>query len=288
MKRHRGFGCLIEALDARRLLASAAPYLGTYSGTETYLVNGVQQTATETVTISATSKVSALDRDHDVKMAIRELIGPEASLDSVVDVALTTDDSPDAFVPSTGHETAQAETIYSGDFPSSIGTGNVLIQGSELSFSATINNGIFSTSPFSFDGNKVATKAVKSAAPAATTPKVTTLSLNQVLKANPAFGIFKGHMTLASNNKQFTTSATIAKNSKGHTAIAFQLVDTGIGTIEIDSVIHPTHTGSFTLDLGDSSVDGIFGGHITHTGRLILDLTVPGVSIVVGSQKRHG
>jgi hypothetical protein len=203
--------------------------------------------------------------------------------------------SPGDAAPLAAHsQTHGAQTLasdaYIAYFPSSLGLGTLQVFNGELTIFGTIDSGIFPAMTLNFDGTKVAAKKAKAASlkTAPSTPStLTTLAVRQTLKRNPALGTFKGHMTRAKDGTEFKTTAVVADNKNGHPAIDFQLVDTGFGTIEIQSVIHPTHTGSFTLDLGSGPADGVLMGHITHTGRLVLHLNVRGTSDLVGTQTHH-
>jgi hypothetical protein len=287
----------IEVLEPRRLLSSTPSFVGTYSGTETYTLAGRQVQVPETVTISpmaTKSSASKVASTQDPRVVLTALLplAPEAIMDLIVLVTLFPTDNGKSVsaVEASGNATARSTTGYVASLPPAYGPeGTLQVLGSTLTLSGDLTTGIFPVDSFSFEGTKVTPK--KSTASALSQPKrppITTLGVTQALKASPDLGTFKGHMTRQSDGTVFKTSAVISNNKKGKPAIHFSLVEPGVGTIEIDSEIKPTHTGSFTLDLGDSSIDGIFGGHITHTGRLVLDLTVPGTSILVGSQKRHG
>ena len=286
----------METLESRRLLSSTPSFVGSYSGTETYTLAGQQVQVPETVTLapvvnkSSVSTVAITAKQLAVLEALVPL-APVAYMDVRVEIGFfPSPDEGQSISEASGKETPLSSTEEVGSLPSAFGPeGMVQVVGSTLTMSGDLTTGIFPVDSFNFEGTKVTPK--KSTASALSEPQpppITTLGINTAFKANPILGKFKGHMTRQSDSTEFTTSAVVADNKKGKPAISFSLADPGAGTIVIQSEIHPTHTGSFTLDLGDSSIDGILGGHITHTGRLVLDLTLPGFSILVGSQKRHG
>jgi hypothetical protein len=285
----------IEILEPRRLLSSTASLEGTYSGIETYTQDGRQIQVAQKFTIGPEiqkSSTTALQiPGGDVALYLNIVFNPEAVLNFAGNVKVTKTPPHASALDSQSSGTSMlASTEYVGSLPSAFGPDGVIqTDGNTLTVSGELTTGIFPVDAFSFQGSKIAaSKSSASALSKSQRPPITTLGTIQTLKANPILGKFKGHMTRQSDSTEFTTSAVIADNRKGKPAISFSLVEPGVGTIEIQSEIHPTHTGSFMLDLGSSSIDGIFGGHITHTGRLVLDLTLPGISILLGSQKRHG
>jgi hypothetical protein len=291
---------LIESLESRTLLASTAPFFGSYTGTDTYSFDGKTHKDTVTVVISPISSTSAYTAQSDstaAQIAVARSLGPLAQIN--IGEQLFFNDSPAAVPQSrtanSGNLSPLSTNDFVGSFPSKLGSGTVQIDGNSLTIRGTVDTGIFMPTTINFSGTKVVKKSAVAAPAVAPAPAIdsdnktlfTTLSLEQTLSLNPAIGTFLGHMTRASDSTAFKTSAVIAKNSKGHTAITFQLIEPGVGTIVVQSVIHPTHTGAFTLPLGNSAFDGTISGHITHTRRLVLHLIVPEFSTLVGTQVRH-
>jgi hypothetical protein len=287
----------IENLESRRLLASTAPIFGTYRGTETYTLDGQQQTLKATITISpiVSKHTSATTQATDTTQAIvdirRQLLPFVVESQGIIEFFELNNLSGESIQSRTsGNATALATTDYVAvvNTTSESGTFQVKNGGTDLEISDTLTTGIFQPSTILFSGTKVSTTTTTAAASSSgDTSPATTLAVRKSLAVNPVLGTFLGHMTRASDGAEFKTKATVTNNKKGHPALHMQLVEPGIGTTLIDSVIHPTHTGSFVLDLGGLPTDGIIHGHITHTGRLVLSLVVPGVSNLVGSQKRH-
>jgi hypothetical protein len=280
-----------------RLLYAATPYLGTYRGIATYSLDGITQHVKETITISPVITpltVPIGPHANEAGIIFARSFGTISTLaaSAIVVFGVSLDDAP---LPSSrGNHASSTKplggTAYIAHFPSKFGLGTIQVFQNELTITGTITTGIFFPASFDFDGTLVTAKSAAVAAPPPAPESkdlFTTLSLNQTLSLNPVLGTFIGHVTRASDHVALKTSAVVAKNKKGHTAITMTIIDPGIGTITIQSVIHPTHTGTFTLPLGAFHTDGTLSGHVTHTGRLILHLTVPGVSDSVGTQVRH-
>jgi hypothetical protein len=285
---------LVETLESRRLLASTAPVFGTYRGTEMYNNDGLQQSLKATVTISpVAAKSSAVtaqsNEPTDAGLAIVHQLAPQVVMALFEIETFEPTLISDAVVQTHVANSAAplATTVYVASLNSSAVSATTRVEGNNLEISETVSTGIFAKSTITFSGTRVATTKTSVAA-SQTTSSVTTLAARPALNVNPVRGAFKGHMTRQSDSEEFKTSAVVADNKKGKPAINFSLVEPGVGTIEIQSEIRPTHTGSFTLDLGGLPTDGILHGHITHTGRLVLNLVIPGVSDLAGSQKRRG
>jgi hypothetical protein len=293
--------CSIQTFETleSRVMFSSAPYLGTFKGIDTYIFDGVKQNVKTTITIAPINTTSAISplRANQAGLKFAHAFGPFTFLAISEVIAFSESLNSDAISPGslknhTDRVTPQSTTSLVADFPSALGTGTIQVSGNTLTILGTIDTGIFAPAPVNFTGTRVTASAAPAAvpppAPAPETPSLfKTLSLDQTFSVNPAIGTFLGHMTRASDSVALKTSAVIAKNSKGHTAITFQLAEPGIGTIVIQSVIHPTHTGAFTLPLGNSVFDGTLSGHVTHTKRLVIHLIVPQFSSLVGTEVRH-
>jgi len=260
----------VQAMESRRLLASS-PF-GTYRGTASVTFEGATQSESIDVVLSAPpKKTSGLTTQQSSSMLIQQAI--RLGLGEFAQVAIAT--NLQLFVTSqTG--------LWTGGVQNKVVNEAVQLNNGSLQLTGEITTGILSNVSFNFGGTKITPK--KTASAEATR---TALDVRQALKVNPVFGTFKGHMTRASDSDSFKTSAVVANNKKGHPAITLDLVEPDLGDLLISSVILPTSKGSFSVTLGTSQNPGTLAGHITHTGRLVLHLTVPGVSDLVGSQKRH-
>lgn len=248
----------LELLESRRLL-STVQFVGTFTGTEEHMIDGTE--VSETIDVAAVAGKKGVT---NIELTIHD------NLKSVSYVL------PESFAP----KSSTATTDLTATIPSSIGSGTIAINaGQSMSISATLDTGIFAPLTFTFVGTRVTSKAKSSEAMSVAATTTAT---------SPDVGLFIGHMTASSSGTEYTTKTNIRINSKGHPAIDLLLSDPDFDcSIEIASAIHPTHTGTFALDLGTEVVDGVLRGHITHTGRLVLDLDVAGFSSLSGSQKRH-
>jgi hypothetical protein len=299
-------GRFIEPLDRRTMLAASAPYLGTFTGTDTYTFDGQQQTSPETVVVSqADAKhiriVTTIAEQYLVPAGaatIQSSVSPLAK-EKTTAAAQTSESFNSTCLNPTGHlsssstgapvaqskgsgVTAQSVTVYQTTLPAALGNGSFLLQDNELSLFGTFSTGIFGATTYFFDGTKTTTQATASALSFDPDQK------NQLFSTKPIVGKYKGHLTRTPGSVVMNSTATISVNSKGHDVIDLVFTDPGICDIEITGGIHPTHTGAFSLALGANATDGTLIGHLTHTGRLVLNLSVPGTSDSVGSQKKHG
>jgi hypothetical protein len=162
-----------------------------------------------------------------------------------------------------------------GTIPSDVGDGLVQVKdGKSLSISGDIDPGFLDPIPFSFSGTKSA-----GAAPLA--ESVTTLSTK-----NPILGTYKGTITNAFSQASYSVSVQVALNKLGHPTLHLQAGVSAELEVDIDMVIHPHLTGSFSQLLGSTTADGSISGHLTHTGRLVFTTFGISVGTTTGSLKR--
>lgn len=302
-RKRKGWVPGFEPLESRQLLAASQPWVGVFTGTNSYTLDGQQLTSDETVTISqVNSKHIRIQTSVVQNYVASGQTSPSASTAFYISSTILEPHEiqsspgqgeglnqsiiqPNTVTPSS----SSSGTEYVATLPANVGDGQFTLDGNKLSISGTLSTNVFYSTSFDFQGTR------ESATPsAASAQELLPLSTNddpgqsQLFSTKSILGKYKGQLTRTPGSVSMVSKATISQNKKGHDVLDLVFTDPGSCDIEITGGIHPSHTGAFTLDLGTEATDGIVEGHITHTGRLVINVFVPGISDSVGSQKKHG
>lgn len=261
----RPSNCAVELLEPRQLFTTL-PLTGTYQNS-----NG------DVLSIHTTSSIQ--DR---VKLQVMK----DDPTTGVTQTIITT------FYVEFEQQGSGAETIFQATLPSSAGGGTIMVSVSKdgnktVNTNGTIDPQIFTpitmpTEPF-VPLTSTGSSSIAQSVIASTSTQAASVSDNELLG-----GFYIGTFRRTSDQKVYKLKVSFSLNNKGHIAMEADFIIPGFGDVIYDTVVHPTHTGTFSVELGENALAGVFSAHLTHTGRLVSKLTVPVLSTETGSLKKHG